>query len=111
MIQIGIRGSIYGPDEHDWAKAQGIRIVCMEKFTARGDEFVIAEARAIIRDAPTYVTFDIDSIDPSMARALAPPKLAGSPPRKHNRYRASLRGSTWRVRMWSKCHLRSISVA
>jgi hypothetical protein len=50
VIQIGIRGSIYSPDEHDWAKAQGIRIICLEEFTAPGPS-VMAEARAIVGDS------------------------------------------------------------
>jgi guanidinopropionase len=77
VVQIGIRGSIYGPDEHDWAKAQGIRIVYMEEFTARGPEAVMAEVRTIVGDAPTYVTFDIDSIDPSMAPGTGTPEIGG----------------------------------
>nr|WP_246710609.1 arginase family protein [Rhizobium leguminosarum] len=50
MVQIGIRGSIYSPDEHDWAKAQGVRIIYMEEFSARGPEAVMAEVRDIVGD-------------------------------------------------------------
>ncbi len=35
VVQIGIRGSIYDPGEHDWARAQGIRIIYMEEFVRR----------------------------------------------------------------------------
>jgi guanidinopropionase len=77
MVQIGIRGSIYSPDEHDWAKAQGVRIIYMEEFSARGPEAVMAEVRDIVGEAPTYVTFDIDSIDPSMAPGTGTPEIGG----------------------------------
>ncbi|PYB72386.1 agmatinase [Rhizobium wuzhouense] len=77
VVQIGIRGSIYGPDEHDWAKQQGIRIIYMEEFAARGPEAVMEEVRAIVGDLPTYVTFDIDSIDPSMAPGTGTPEIGG----------------------------------
>ncbi len=77
MVQIGIRGSIYSPDEHDWAKAQGVRIIYMEEFSARGPEAVMAEVRDIVAEAPTYVTFDIDSIDPSMAPGTGTPEIGG----------------------------------
>ncbi|MFW8610063.1 agmatinase [Rhizobium beringeri] len=77
MVQIGIRGSIYSPDEHDWAKAQGVRIIYMEEFSARGPEAVMAEVRDIVGDAQTYVTFDIDSIDPSMAPGTGTPEIGG----------------------------------
>jgi len=77
IVQIGIRGSIYDPDEHGWAREQGIRIIYMEEFVRRGPEDVMAEAREIVGDRPTYVTFDIDSIDPSMAPGTGTPEIGG----------------------------------
>lgn len=77
VVQIGIRGSIYEPGEHDWARAQGIRIIYMEEFLRRGVEDVMTEARAIVGSTPSYVTFDIDCIDPSMAPGTGTPELGG----------------------------------
>ncbi|MCW6510247.1 agmatinase [Lichenifustis flavocetrariae] len=76
-IQIGIRGSIYDPGEHDWARAQGIRVLYMEEFVARSATDVMAEARRIVGDGPTYVSFDIDCIDPSMAPGTGTPEIGG----------------------------------
>lgn len=77
IVQIGIRGSTYAPDEHDWAIAQGIRIIYMEEFVQRGVEDVMAETHLIVGDNPTYVTFDIDAIDPSMAPRTGTPEIGG----------------------------------
>jgi guanidinopropionase len=77
MVQIGIRGSIYDTTDHDWAKSQGIRIIYMEEFVERGAVSVMEEARAIAGNGPTYVTFDIDSIDPSMAPGTGTPEIGG----------------------------------
>lgn len=77
VVQIGIRGSVYDPDEHGWAKAQGIRIIYMEEFAKRGPASVMEEARAIVGSGRTYVTFDIDSIDPSMAPGTGTPEIGG----------------------------------
>lgn len=77
IVQIGIRGSIYETGEHDWAKAQGIRIIYMEEFVRRGAEAVMEEARAVVGEEPTYVTFDIDCIDPSMAPGTGTPEIGG----------------------------------
>lgn len=77
IIQIGIRGSIYEPGEHDWAKAQGIRIIYMEEFIRRGSQEVMAEAHKKAGEGPTYVSFDIDSIDPSMAPGTGTPEIGG----------------------------------
>ena len=76
-IQIGIRGSIYDPGEHDWARDQGIRIIYMEEFVRRGAEDVMLEARAIAGDGATYVSFDIDCLDPSMAPGTGTPEVGG----------------------------------
>lgn len=77
MVQIGIRGSVYDPDEHAWAKAQGIRIIYMEEFVRRGAASVIDEARAIVGTGRTYVTFDVDCVDPSMAPGTGTPEIGG----------------------------------
>ncbi len=77
FVQIGIRGSIYDRDEHAWAKDQGVRIVYMEEFVERGPIAVIEEAKTIVGDGPTYVTFDVDSLDPSMAPGTGTPEIGG----------------------------------
>jgi guanidinopropionase len=77
FVQIGIRGSIYDPREHEWARDRGVRVIYMEEFVDRGVADVIAEAIAIAGDGPTYVTFDIDSIDPSMAPGTGTPEIGG----------------------------------
>lgn len=77
VVQIGIRGSIYDAEEHAWAKDQGIRIVYMEEVVERGPVAVIEEAKAIVGSGPTYVTFDVDSLDPSMAPGTGTPEIGG----------------------------------
>lgn len=77
VVQIGIRGSVYDPGEHDWARTQGIRIIYMEEFVKRGPAAVMQEARDIVGQSPTYISFDIDSIDPSMAPGTGTPEIGG----------------------------------
>ncbi|MBU4531118.1 MAG: agmatinase [Hoeflea sp.] len=77
VVQIGIRGSVYDPDEHGWAKAQGIRIIYMEEFVRRGAASVMEEACGIVGSGRTYVSFDIDCIDPSMAPGTGTPEIGG----------------------------------
>jgi guanidinopropionase len=76
-VQIGIRGSIYEPGEHDWARQQGLRVIYMEEFVRRGAEDVMAEARSIVGSDATYVSFDIDCLDPSMAPGTGTPEIGG----------------------------------
>jgi guanidinopropionase len=77
VAQIGIRGSAYDGEDVAWARAHGVRIVMIEELMDRGPEAVMEEARAIVGDRPTYVSFDIDGIDPSMAPGTGTPEIGG----------------------------------
>jgi len=77
MIQIGIRGTTYDGEDRAFAAAQGIRIVPIEEFRARGTADVMAEAREILGTGPTYLSFDIDGIDPALAPGTGTPEIGG----------------------------------
>lgn len=77
VVQIGIRGSIYEAAEHAWASEQGIRIIYMEECVRRGLDDVMTDAKAIVGNLPTYISFDIDCIDPSMAPGTGTPEIGG----------------------------------
>lgn len=77
FVQIGLRGAISDAGNYDYAREVGVRIIFIEEFSARGVEDVMAEARAIVGDRPTYVTFDIDGIDPSQAPGTGTPEIGG----------------------------------
>jgi guanidinopropionase len=76
-IQIGIRGVKYDATDFDWALAQGVRIIEIEELFERGIASVMAEAREIVGDDQTYVSFDIDSIDPAYAPGTGTPEIGG----------------------------------
>lgn len=67
FVQIGIRETLFDADDHDWAKANGIRMISMSDVDRRGIADVAAEVREIVGSAPCYLTLDIDSLDPSVA--------------------------------------------
>ncbi len=77
FVQIGLRGAISDAGNYDYAREMGVRIIFIEEFVGRGVEDVMAEARAIVGDRPTYVTFDIDGIDPSQAPGTGTPEIGG----------------------------------
>lgn len=76
-VQIGIRGSIYSAEDEDFAKDCGIRVIHMEEFADIGVAATIAEARRVVGDAPTYVTFDVDVLDPAFAPGTGTPEIGG----------------------------------
>jgi len=77
VVQIGIRGTMYDSEDRDFAAANGIRIITIEEFFARGVEDVMQEARATVGDAPTYVSYDIDFVDPTFAPGTGTPEVGG----------------------------------
>lgn len=76
-VQIGIRGSVYDPADLDFAKAVGIRVIHMEEVAARTNDDLLAEVRAIVGDAPTYISFDVDCLDPCYAPGTGTPEIGG----------------------------------
>ena len=76
-IQIGIRGAANSDECWEFGPKHGIRIVYIEEFNKLGVEKVIAEVRRVVGEGPTYVSFDIDSIDPSFAPGTGTPEIGG----------------------------------
>ncbi|WP_232628779.1 agmatinase [Methylobacterium sp. Leaf118] len=91
-VQIGLRGSLDAADERDWARGQGIRIIEMEEVCARGLPEVAAEARAVIGEAPAYLSFDIDALDPAFAPGTGTPEIGGFTTREALHLLRALRG-------------------
>ncbi|MEQ9258685.1 MAG: agmatinase [Roseovarius sp.] len=77
VVQIGLRGTMYDTEDRDFAKAEGIRLILIEEFHARGVEDVMAEAREIAGSGPTYVSYDIDFVDPTFAPGTGTPEVGG----------------------------------
>lgn len=76
-IQIGIRGAANSDECWTFGPNHGIRIVYIEEFNKLGVEKVIAEARRVVGEGPTYISFDIDSIDPAFATGTGTPEIGG----------------------------------
>ncbi len=77
-IQIGIRGALYNDSENDWGERQGIRVIDIDEYHRMGIEGVIQEARQVVGDGPTYVSFDVDFLDPVYAPGTGTPEIGGA---------------------------------
>src|SRR5258708_858797 len=91
-VQMGIRGSLYRRDDNDWAVEQGMRVITIEEYFDLGVEKVIAEARRVVGDGPTYVSFDVDGLDPAYAPGTGTPEIGGYTPHEAQRMLRGLRG-------------------
>ena len=77
VVQIGIRGTMYDGEDIEWGKAQGVRIITMDEFASRTIADVMSEAKEIVGKTATYVSFDIDCIDPAFAPGTGTPEIGG----------------------------------
>jgi guanidinopropionase len=76
-VIIGVRGTAYGREDWDFAAANGIRIIPIAEFHTRGADDVMAEARDIVGQGDTYITYDIDFVDPTFAPGTGTPEVGG----------------------------------
>lgn len=74
-IQIGIRGSA----EYLWefSRDSGMTVVHAEEVPQLGIAAVVERALEVVGDGPTYVSFDIDGIDPAFAPGTGTPEVGG----------------------------------
>jgi guanidinopropionase len=91
-IQIGIRGGQNLMDGINFSLDHGMRVVFMEEFATLGVERVIAEARRVVGDGPTYISFDVDGLDPVYAPGTGTPEVGGITTLEAQRLLYGLRG-------------------
>jgi guanidinopropionase len=76
-IQIGIRGSLNDPDVWKFSHDSGMRVVYIEEYFDMGPKAVIEETRKIVGNGPTYISFDVDALDPVFAPGTGTPEVGG----------------------------------
>jgi guanidinopropionase len=76
-IQIGIRGGQNFLDGIDFSLSNGMRVVFIEEFAELGVKNIIEEARKVVGDGPTYISFDVDGLDPVYAPGTGTPEIGG----------------------------------
>jgi guanidinopropionase len=76
-VQIGIRGAQNSDEGWIYSLESGMRVIFMEEFTELGVDAVIAEARRVVGDGPTYISFDVDGLDPVYAPGTGTPEVGG----------------------------------
>jgi guanidinopropionase len=79
-IQIGIRGGA----EYLWefSVESGMTVIHVEDAVESGVAAVVERARSVIGNGPTYVSFDIDGVDPGFAPGTGTPEVGGLTPRE-----------------------------
>ena len=76
-IQIGIRGGLNDPDLWKFSHDAGMRVVYMDEFYDLGPKKTVEEIRRVVGDGPTYISFDVDGLDPVYAPGTGTPEVGG----------------------------------
>jgi len=77
VFQIGLRGTGYASDDFDWPREQGFTIVPAHEVWYQSLAPLMAQVRDTIGNAPCYLSFDIDGIDPAYAGGTGTPEIGG----------------------------------
>ena len=75
-VQIGIRSPMQ-KDVHDWTIGKGVTIVTAQQVHETGPQAVAQRITEIVGDAPAYLSFDIDCLDPAFAPGTGTPEIGG----------------------------------
>ena len=75
-IQIGIRSPIRR-DIYDWTVGKGVTIVSSEDVHETGPQAVAEGVRKVVGTGSTYLSFDVDALDPAFAPGTGTPEVGG----------------------------------
>jgi agmatinase len=76
VIQVGIRGPLYGADDFDFHREHGLEAIRVEAVKERGTAWVVERFRRL-SGGPVDCSFDIDAVDPAYAPATGTPEVGG----------------------------------
>src|SRR5262249_20455358 len=91
-IQIGIRGGQNTMEGIEYSQSHGMRGVFMDEFASLGVDRVIAQAPKIVRAGTTYISFDVDGLDPVYTPGTGTPEVGGITTHEAQRLLRGLRG-------------------
>ena len=77
VFQIGLRGTGYSRDDFNWGRTQGWTVIQAEDLWYKSLSPLMDDIRAKIGDTPTYLTYDIDSLDPAFAPGTGTVEVGG----------------------------------
>ena len=77
VFQIGLRGTGYSKADFDWGRERGFTVVPAEDCWHKSLTPLMVDIQSRIGDAPLYLTYDIDSLDPAFAPGTGTVEIGG----------------------------------
>lgn len=81
VLQIGLRGSRFSPADVAFGYEAGFTIITFDEYEVMGRAAVIDKVRSVLGTGRTYMTIDIDGLDPSFCPGTPVPEIGGITPR------------------------------
>jgi agmatinase len=75
-IQIGIRSPVQR-EVWDWTIGKGVTVVSAEDVHVAGPAAIAERVRDVVGGGNTYLSFDIDALDPAFAPGTGTPEIGG----------------------------------
>ena len=91
-IQVGMRGSLYDPGDLEASRDLGFDLVTTDEIRERGIPTTLSRIRERVGDAKTYVSFDVDFVDPVYAPGTGTPEVGGFTSREAQEFVRGLSG-------------------
>jgi len=76
MVQVGIR-SPAPKSVYDWVAGKGVTILSAQAVHESGPAATASAIRDVVGDAPCYLSFDVDALDPAFAPGTGTPEIGG----------------------------------
>ncbi len=76
LVQIGIRCRVQ-PEVWQWTVDQGVTIITAEEVHLSTPAAIAERVKQVVGGGKTYLTFDIDGLDPSVAPGTGTPEIGG----------------------------------
>jgi arginase family enzyme len=74
---VGIRGPTYRSGVMEHTRSLGYNVITMRDYVRRGEADVLAELHDAMKGRPVYLSWDMDSFDPSVAPGVCTPTWGG----------------------------------
>jgi len=76
-VMVGTRGAVYSTHDYQDARDLGYHVRTMDDIVEAGLPSILRDIHAIIGDAPLFLTFDVDSLDPAFAPGAGTLEIGG----------------------------------
>ncbi|MDA7965373.1 agmatinase [Ruegeria sp.] len=81
VVQLGLRGTRFSPDDIAYGYEAGFTIITYDEYEEMGRAAAIAKINEVLGTGRTYMTIDIDGLDPSYCPGTPVPEIGGITPR------------------------------